>query len=427
MLPVPQPLCIGLSLTALLCLWSGFLRNELVLFLLGAIPLAVIAYCFCATLILSAAHSRKAQGLDVRLTPEAVPVGAQDALEITCRSPQKFFRMPGILLRYELELHTKDGRIFQSLFDPDHLQQIQSPLAAPGRGAYGGEEDRFIIMDILGLFRSTMPLPQKPGYRLLVTPQSAEEPLRYTSHSGGDEQRQSSQYVRTDNLIEQRPYIPGDDPRRINWKLYGHIGDLFIREGEREPPPHSQLAILVDSQADPTLYSPQEAQQGVDLLCENALALAVLFTARGMDVSVGYAQAGPGTGGFDSGLSAGELAALLAMPAALPLDGPESLRLPQDSRSILVLALPRTAASNTCLDRLLKNRQAAQRVDIAFLFAAVEPKKSQGRGIGIAHLRPFIRKTWYQGSETPNLEECAGICERIYDQKEGVYARSFRL
>jgi uncharacterized protein (DUF58 family) len=187
--------------------------------------------------------------------------------------------------------------------------------------------------------------------------------------------------------------MPGDDPRRINWKLYGHAGDLFIREGEPEPPPHSKLVILVDTEFDAALYTQETARYGIDLLCENALAIAVEYTERGMAMSVGY------TGGVLLGGDARELAAHLAYPAACLLASGGELPAPPEERGVIILALPREAAGNSALDRFLVKREARQIVDIFFS--------------SIQGVQP--------------LADAAETCARFYGQKRGVHARALRL
>ncbi|NNJ27824.1 hypothetical protein LzC2_39330 [Planctomycetes bacterium LzC2] len=44
---------------------------------------------------------------------------------------------------------------------------------------------------------------------------------------------------------EHRSYVPGDDPRTIDWKLYGKTDRLFIREHEQET--NLRATLLVDS------------------------------------------------------------------------------------------------------------------------------------------------------------------------------------
>jgi hypothetical protein len=140
----------------------------------------------------------------------------------------------------------------------------------------------------------------------------------------------------------------------------------------------------------------------VDLLCENALAIALEYRRRGMDLSIGYA------GGSIVEGDPPELAAALACPAAYPAAGkfkgqgstasPDTLELPEPpaNRSVLVLALPRTLAGGA-LDRFLKKRsRPGMLIDLAFLY----------------------------GDDT--LAEAAETCVRLY-RRGGVHARQIRL
>jgi hypothetical protein len=329
-----------------------------------------------------------------------IPAGknAEFVLDRNKAGPGGFFRFPGILIRYEILLTTRDGRKIRHLFDPDVIMRRSFPhkkspfsFPVPERGAYYGPFDRFFAGDVLGLFRFYLSLPQDKSPRILALPRMAEEPIPVYIRSGGEFQRQNIHYQRTDNLIDHRPYVPGDDPRRINWKLYGHApsNELFVREGEREPPPHSRLLILVDTLTDPALYNSASGRSGVDMLCENALAIALEYQDRGMALSIGYAG-----GSIVEGTNA-ELAEVLAYPAAqsAPSDFPT---LPAD-RSVLVLALPRTA-TESALDRFLKNRkQPGTPVDIVFLY----------NGDGLA--------------------EAAQTCVRHYSQRGGIHARQIRF
>jgi len=50
----------------------------------------------------------------------------------------------------------------------------------------------------------------------------------------------------THELYESRPYFPGDDPRKIHWKLYAHTQTLSIKLGAFEPPPVKRLTIYIE-------------------------------------------------------------------------------------------------------------------------------------------------------------------------------------
>ena len=51
---------------------------------------------------------------------------------------------------------------------------------------------------------------------------------------------------RMNELYESRPYFPGDDPRKIHWKLYAHTNTLSIKLGAFEPPPVKRLTIYIE-------------------------------------------------------------------------------------------------------------------------------------------------------------------------------------
>jgi uncharacterized protein (DUF58 family) len=387
---------------------AGYIRQELVLTLTGAVFLTVWVYCLLMTLIAALLNRKRARAVSARISPREIAAGtgaevffsANSAQGSASKKPQvRFFRLPAILVRYHLNLKTRDDRRAGHIFDPDTLKKGRCFFEVPLRGAYYSDYDELAVFDALGLFRFSYRIVQPADPRLLASPRAAEEAVPVSIRSGGAEQRNEPHYQRTDNLIDHRPYIPGDDPRRINWKLYSHGGDLFVREGEPEPPPHSHLLIIVDTQADPALYTPEAGRRAVDMLCENALAAALECAGKGMDVLTGY------TGGEVRGGTATELAAALAWPAALPLaplaEYPESA-----DRGFLILALPRTsgaggmdggAGDTTALEKFLKKRDTKQRTDLLFL---------------------------YRGDR---LAAAAETCAALYGRKGGVHARRIRL
>jgi hypothetical protein len=423
----------------------GRIRNELALTLSGAVFSAVWCYCLITTVLLALIHRRRAADLFVRLSPNQIAAGgmAEPVFFAAGKGEagrKKLLRLPAVLVRYFLHLNTKDGRKILHIFDPDFpgggrggaVPSFRVPL----RGAWYSVWDELSIFDSLGFFRFSFRIPQGEGPRLLSCPHAAEEPPSLPVRSGGAERRNKPHYRRSDNLIDHRPYIPGDDPRRINWKLYSHGGDLFIREGEPEPPPHSRLLILIDTGADTILYTRTEARDAVDMLCENALAAALACRNRGMDVRIGFTggfgSVSPGAEdtaggsetvpagqvevseagfpreetGFDGILAYPAASFLPESPSAVPADflfpAGNGLRSGGEDRGLLILALPRTGTGGA-LDRLLNGRAPAgavtpaRQIDLLFLY------EDRGRRV-------------------PALEEAAKTCAGLYGQKGGVHA-----
>jgi hypothetical protein len=362
----------------------GSVRQELALSLVGAILLSVWTYCLVLGFVMALVHRNKASRMRFDLSPREITAGM--AVETLYKEGARFFRIPGILIRCRLCLETKDGRRVEHIFDPG---LPAGPLTVPLRGAYYSRGDELRVLDAFHFFSFSWPLRRETEARLLVSPRPLEEGLPVKPRSGGRERHSGVHYLRNDDLIDHRPYIPGDDPRRINWKLYSHgtSNALFVREGESEPPPHSRFLILVDTETDRILYSPGAGRDAVDLLCVQALTMARELAGRGMDVLTGY------TGGT---IREGDPAQAMAWPASLPVSGPAEL--PSVDRGTCILALPRTSAGTSALDRLLGRRPPPPLpCDILFLYT------EDGPGL---------------------IQEAAETCARLYGARNAVRSQA---
>jgi hypothetical protein len=348
---------------------AAALRQEAGLALTGAVFFLPWFYSLVMTLVLALIHNRRVRRVFIRISPRETTAGGQAEAVYsegdTGVFVGKILQLPGILVRCRVLLATKDGRRIRHDFNPHVSASAELPhfFRVEKRGAYFSAYDEFAVFDVFGFFRFAFLLSSVSNARLLASPQAAEEPVSVHARAGESNRQPEFSFQRTDNLIDHRPYIPGDDPRRINWKLYGHGGGLFVREGEREPPPHSNIVIMADCEYDPSLYDRAEARQGVDVLCENALAAAHACLELGMDVLIGYTGSGVRDNSEVSLLlpaknaASGGAASSLAWPAALPLSASLELPATPEDYSMLILALPRSA-SDTALDRFLKNTEA---------------------------------------------------------------------
>ena len=409
---VPRTTGIFVLLIIILSFIAGAVRRELVLTLVGAVFFAVWAWCLLMTLLLALIHGRRARRISIRLTRREIAVGEQTEIVCSGETRAAFFRLPGILIRCRLSLRTRDGRLIRHDFDPGIA--APEPLAAGKRGAYFSRYDEFAIFDALGFFRFAFRLPLEHTVRLLVSPRAAGEAISTKARSGESGARSELTFQRTDNLIDHRPYVPGDDPRRINWKLYGHGGELFVREGEREPPPHANILIIVDGQFDPLLYSGERAADGVDLLCENALAAALACVESGQDVQIARTRrSGDGEDIPEAvlpGNTPSELAAVLAWPAALPWSIAAELPSPPEDRGVLILALPRAHSGPSALDSFVRDfssrgagRTKSRTVELLFLYGN-GPADSGGN------------------TRINELAAAAETCAAMYNRRPGIRA-----
>ena len=128
------------------------------------------------------------------------------------------------------------------------LQGIQTKYHPENltRGRYFYKRQYLNIRDFAGFFAAAYPQPPCLSVPYIVVqpaipPQKAVFPdLR--SRTVNDLPSQE----RTHELYESRPYFPGDDPRKIHWKLYAHTNTLSIKLGAFEPPPVKRLTIYIE-------------------------------------------------------------------------------------------------------------------------------------------------------------------------------------
>jgi hypothetical protein len=363
----PGTMGVFILLIIILSFTAGAVRRELVLTLTGAVILAIWAYCLIMTLLLALFLRRRAKNISIRLEPERILC---EELTNAVYNGKDIFQFPGIIVRCRVLLGTKDGRRVTYDFKPENKTGLQqNTFQVKKRGVYFSAYDEFAVFDILGFFRFAYRIPSDAGARLLVSPNAAEEPISVRT-KGGEANRQSAITLeRTDYLIDHRPYIPGDDPRRINWKLYGHGGELIVRQGEREPPPSSSLTILIDTQYD-SLHSANNgavnsAAEAVDLLCENALAI-INNAGKDINIQIGFTGQVEKSG---NSLTSAELGFFLANPAALPMETAAVLPSVTEDRGIIILALPRIDTGQSALEKFLAEN-ANRSIELVFIYAA---------------------------------------------------------
>jgi hypothetical protein len=99
-------------------------------------------------------------------------------------------------------------------------------------GDFITDKCRIKIRPVLSLWDYTFPIECRCKVRVL--PQNGSEQYQITHINYGDTDGSSHKSMQNStDLFDNRKYYPGDDPRRINWKIFSHIGELQIRQAER--------------------------------------------------------------------------------------------------------------------------------------------------------------------------------------------------
>ncbi|MDR0540101.1 MAG: DUF58 domain-containing protein [Spirochaetaceae bacterium] len=373
LLPRPQKQNAVLFVLAVFALAIGTLKGESVLLLIGGILISSAAYGFVAVFVLSLFYRRQIPRAE---TIPAVQAGSYPAVRID-GVPFHLIRLPACLVRYRLNLVSQAFAQAGGELPPTLFFGAVCGCPAPPRGAYYGPEDSLVIYDALGFWRSSLPIRQANGVRLCVTPRPLTEPFRLRSPAaGGSKSRAKSLPVPSEDHSEHRAYVPGDDPRRINWKLYGHINELFVHIPEHEIPPRSVLTILLDTACDSGLFPPAAAAAAVDTLCSAALSLALEAQEAGMDAKVVWLR-NEATDIPPPPLSL-PLEQQLAYPIPLPLDCPVSLPV-INTTAFLYIALPRarragqnsplgSVPAGNALDACFSRRAARTHIQLLFIY-----------------------------------------------------------
>ncbi|NOY08586.1 MAG: DUF58 domain-containing protein [Spirochaetes bacterium] len=150
------------------------------------------------------------------------------------------------------------------------------------RGIYKSKSASIIYRDFLKFTESKTEIAVPES--LIVFPALSGKPATVQhSGDGGDSSRYSAHKKRSNELLEVRKYFPGDDVRKLNWKLFAHTGELFLRIGEETPPPQSEFLLILDSGLTPVV--PKELRSDyLDSLVEACGSHILHYLFKGLEV-----------------------------------------------------------------------------------------------------------------------------------------------
>lgn len=77
-------------------------------------------------------------------------------------------------------------------------------------------------------------------------------------------------------LFDSRPYYPGDDPRRINWKMLARHDEFFVKEGNSFSPSKKSALLMLNGSGD---------TESLDLLFRSFSALTEQLTEAGLQLT----------------------------------------------------------------------------------------------------------------------------------------------
>lgn len=199
----------------------------------------------CLPLIAWLLSRNKLQGLSVvRRAPTAITAGERARVDLTvsnsARTRRIFFVVSDTLPPTLQEERHVDLPV--AILGPGEQTTLSYEVQPQRRGAYRLGPTQLLAPDAIGLRQYRRDLQQAD--ELLVYPQPIHLPYLWPASSGGNQPVKPRRRLRGqgDDLYGIRDYVPGDDPRHIDWKTTARRGKLAVVEYER---PESLEAMIV--------------------------------------------------------------------------------------------------------------------------------------------------------------------------------------
>lgn len=228
-------LALGFGAVALI---AGRLFGMVELYIVGT---ALIAIAVVAIVV---AVMRPLQlGVGRSVTPPRLHVGSVGRVELAVRNGQT--KTP-VMRMTDAVQGTAGAQLFVSPLASNEVTRAAYKLPTERRGIVTVGPVNFEATDPFGL--ATRRFTAQSAGKLVVYPEVI--PLPPAPPSPATERRSMSDTPeflggRSEEFHALRPYVPGDDIRRINWSASARHDDLIVREDEA--PTQNHLTVLLDN------------------------------------------------------------------------------------------------------------------------------------------------------------------------------------
>ncbi|MBN2545593.1 MAG: DUF58 domain-containing protein [Spirochaetes bacterium] len=154
------------------------------------------------------------------------------------------FTFPGIYFLIKFDIYNENNLADRALVTVRReKEKLEFKYKFNMHGDFTIKNIKFILRDIFGFtefsynIRSTFKITVYPYYNDNVN-------VPFFNNKDGSEILQSVIRINSTDFFENRKYYPGDDPRKINWKIFAHIKELHVREIEKIPPKTGQIYVI---------------------------------------------------------------------------------------------------------------------------------------------------------------------------------------
>jgi uncharacterized protein (DUF58 family) len=283
---------VAIVVVAVGCIAAGRVFGTLELYLLGAIAAValIVAVITTSTTKLAIAISRTA-------TPVRLRVGAPARVDLRLVNQAKR-ATPVLRLRDEVE-GTRAATLMLAPIASESEATVAYRLPTRRRGHLAVGPLDMTFEDPFGLTRSVV----RASRAITLTVHAELIELEALQAVAGrdptaDQQKRRTLAAGGDEFFALRPYVSGDDLRRVHWRASAHTGDLVVRQ--EELPRTGRVTVLLDRQR--LNYTDDSFERGV------SAALSALHAAWRSDDALRFATSG--TSRFADIRSRGELDAI---------------------------------------------------------------------------------------------------------------------
>ncbi len=269
---------------------------------LGVLAITGLGALYLASTIASLASAFSVRGFDDRLTRRRGSIDRELAPSVVDAgdSVEERFRLarvpvpPGFRLHIEEALPERLGGHTRFALDRSVSRReltVSAALPKTPRGVYHLGPADIWYEDVLGLTRVFVASRAKATLRSLPP----LRPILLGPKPRSQERAEGSATVQallpSDEYFRTRPYVPGDDTRRVHWKQSINQGKLILRVPEAVPITPTRVRLVLDTFLPPTHVMPDgrptaALEDVLDLLVETWTSLAKALLMRGERVSL---------------------------------------------------------------------------------------------------------------------------------------------
>jgi uncharacterized protein (DUF58 family) len=211
-------------------------------------PVILVAPLLLAALLGLLLVEDPAPSLEVSLDADRILEGQGVRLEVRLRSALPIHWLE-LAVALPPGLNVRDGTRVQGLqLDRGVERQVELDLSARRWGSYRVGDVVLRIRDRFGFFAFEGAVETELALRVFPQPETLRHVIRPAAtraHSGNEVSRRPGDGI---EFAGVRPYAPGDQIRRVNWRLSSRRPDLHVNELHRES--STDVVILVDTFSD---------------------------------------------------------------------------------------------------------------------------------------------------------------------------------